>query len=67
MTEQKLEIILEAGDGGGYNAFAPCLPGCTSHGQTVEEALENMKLEIKTYLEELMQQVLSNAKKEGVV
>ncbi len=67
MAEQKLEIVVEEGDKGGYNAFAPCLPGCTASGQTVEEALENMKLQIRGYLESLMQEVLTNAKKEGLV
>jgi predicted RNase H-like HicB family nuclease len=63
----KLEIVLKASDKGGYDASAPFLPGCTTHGMTVEEALENMKKEIKIYMEGLMQEVLSKAKKDGLV
>ncbi len=67
MTEQKMEIILEATDDGGYKATAPILPGCTAQGKTVEEALDNMKKEIKVYVEALMRDVLVNAKKQGLV
>ncbi len=66
-TEQKMEIILEASDDGGYKATAPVLPGCTAHGKTVEEALDNMKKEIKVYVESLMKDVMVNAKKQGLV
>jgi predicted RNase H-like HicB family nuclease len=67
MTEQKLEIIVEQGADGGYSASAPLLPGCTAHGKTLEEALENMEHEIKTYVQNLMQEVMHNAQKQGLV
>ena len=35
----------------GYDVHCPLLPGCHSQGDTVEEALENIKDAIKTYLE----------------
>ncbi|OGF61999.1 hypothetical protein A2926_01390 [Candidatus Giovannonibacteria bacterium RIFCSPLOWO2_01_FULL_44_40] len=35
----------------GYDAHAPALPGCHSQGATEEEALENIKDAILTYLE----------------
>ncbi len=35
----------------GYAVWVPGLPGCWSQGQTEEEALENIKDAIKTYLE----------------
>ena len=35
----------------GYASWVPGLPGCWSQGQTEEEALENIKDAIKTYLE----------------
>jgi predicted RNase H-like HicB family nuclease len=34
----------------GYDVHCPALPGCHSQGDTVEEALENIKDAIKTYL-----------------
>ncbi len=35
----------------GYAICCPSLPGCWSQGKTKEEALENIKDAIKTYLE----------------
>jgi len=35
----------------GYAVWCPGLPGCWSQGATEEEALENIKDAIKTYLE----------------
>lgn len=35
----------------GYSVWCPGLPGCWSQGKTEEEALENIKDAIKTYLE----------------
>jgi predicted RNase H-like HicB family nuclease len=34
----------------GYSVWVPGLPGCWSQGQTEEEALENVKDAIVTYL-----------------
>ena len=35
----------------GYSVWVPGLPGCWSQGQTEEEALENIKDAIQSYLE----------------
>ncbi len=35
----------------GYDVHCPVLPGCHSQGETLEEALENIKDAINTYLE----------------
>jgi predicted RNase H-like HicB family nuclease len=35
----------------GYAIWCPSLPGCWSQGETEEEALENIKDAIETYLE----------------
>jgi len=34
----------------GFDAHCPALPGCHSQGDTIEEAIENIKDAIKTYL-----------------
>lgn len=34
----------------GYDVHCPILPGCNSQGDTLEEALENIKDAIATYL-----------------
>ncbi len=46
----KYKIRLEETDEG-FAVWVPGLPGCWSQGQTEEEALENIKDTIKTYLE----------------
>ncbi|GAB6275237.1 MAG: type II toxin-antitoxin system HicB family antitoxin [Peptococcaceae bacterium] len=35
----------------GYSVWVPGLPGCRSQGKTEEEALENIKDAIESYLE----------------
>ena len=35
----------------GYDIHVPALPGCHSQGETLKEALENIKDAILTYLE----------------
>ncbi|HCU21742.1 MAG TPA: HicB family protein [Candidatus Atribacteria bacterium] len=47
----KLKIVLEPSPEGGYTAFVPSLPGCISEGDTLEEALENIREAIDLYLE----------------
>jgi predicted RNase H-like HicB family nuclease len=47
----KLKIILEPSDEGGYTVYAPSLPGCISEGDTMEDALANIKEAISLYLE----------------
>ena len=47
----RLKVILEPSDEGGYTVYAPSLPGCISEGESVEEALENIKEAIELYLE----------------
>lgn len=44
-------IISEDKEDGGYNVSCPSLKGCHSQGETVEEALANIKEAIELYLE----------------
>lgn len=44
-------IIREDKEDGGYNVSCPSLKGCHSQGETVEEALANIKEAIELYLE----------------
>jgi predicted RNase H-like HicB family nuclease len=48
----KLKVVLEPSDEGGFSIYVPSLPGCISEGDTVEEALENIREAIDLYLEE---------------
>jgi len=47
----KLKVVLEPSDEGGYTVYVPSLPGCISEGDTVEEALKNIREAIELYLE----------------
>ncbi len=44
-------IVMEQDtEAGGYVVYCPTLKGCVSQGETEEEALENIKDAIRTYL-----------------
>lgn len=43
-------VIIEEDPTGGYVISCPTLKGCVSQGETEEEALENIKDAIQTYL-----------------
>jgi len=47
----RLRIVLEPSDEGGYTVYVPSLPGCISEGETVEEAMSNIREAIQLYLE----------------
>ncbi len=48
----KFKVIIEHNeDEGGYTVTVPALPGCITEGETVEEALENVKEAIAGFLE----------------
>jgi antitoxin HicB len=50
----KFKVLLEPDlDGGGYVVSCPSLAGCYSQGDTVEEALENIREAIEAYVESL--------------
>jgi predicted RNase H-like HicB family nuclease len=48
----KLKVILEPSDEGGFTVYVPSLPGCISEGDTLEEAMLNIRAAIDLYLEE---------------
>ena len=47
----KLRVVLEPSEDGGYTVYVPSLPGCISEGDTIEEAIKNIKEAIELYLE----------------
>lgn len=47
----ELKIVLEEQEEGGYTVFVPALPGCISEGDTLEEAIKNIKEAIILYLD----------------
>lgn len=46
-------VIEEDKEAGGYVVYCPTLKGCVSQGETEEEALENIKDAIRTYLDSI--------------
>ena len=49
---RKYTIIVEPDpDEGGFTVHVPALPGCVSEGETVEDALANIREAIELYLE----------------
>ncbi|MGH9787236.1 MAG: type II toxin-antitoxin system HicB family antitoxin [Candidatus Acidiferrales bacterium] len=59
----KLRVVLEPSEEGGYTVYAPSLPGCISEGETVDEAMANIREAIELYLEPVDDDL---AGKEGV-
>jgi len=47
----RFQVVLEPSDEGGYTVYVPSLPGCISEGDTIEEALANIREAIELYLE----------------
>ena len=55
MPDLDYPVIIEplsAGDGGGFVATVPDLPGCMSDGKTAEAALANVRDAIAAWIEE---------------
>jgi len=47
----RFQVVLEPSDEGGYTVYVPSLPGCVSEGDTVEDALTNIREAVELYLE----------------
>jgi predicted RNase H-like HicB family nuclease len=47
----RLKVVLKPSEEGGFTAYVPALPGCSSEGETSEEALANLREAIELYLE----------------
>jgi predicted RNase H-like HicB family nuclease len=59
----KLRVVLEPSEEGGYTVYVPSLPGCISEGETLEQAMANIREAIELYLEPVDDDL---AGKEGV-
>ena len=51
MTTYHYTIILDREPDGGYHAYCPALPGCHSEGDSLDEAIENIREAMGVYLE----------------
>jgi predicted RNase H-like HicB family nuclease len=50
------KVILEPDETGGYVVICPAIQGCYSQGNTIEEALKNIKEAIELCLEDMKSQ-----------
>jgi len=48
------KVVLEPDPDGGYVVACPTLPGCYSQGDTLDEALENIREAIELCLEDML-------------
>jgi predicted RNase H-like HicB family nuclease len=53
MTKHHFTVVLERDPEGGFHASCPALKGCHSEGDTVDEAVANVREAIALYLESL--------------
>jgi len=53
MEVYDFKVLLEPDENGGYVVSCPALPGCYTQGDTIDEALENIKEAILLCLEDL--------------
>ena len=49
-------VLIHTAEEGGYWAEVPALPGCFSQGETIDEALENVREAIKLHVESLKEE-----------
>jgi predicted RNase H-like HicB family nuclease len=56
MTEMIYKIAVRSSEEG-FSASAPGLPGCWSQGTTADEAIENIKIAIREYLDVVEEQL----------
>ena len=47
----RFKVVLEPNDEGGHTIYVPSLPGCISEGETIEEAVKNIREAIGLYVE----------------
>ena len=55
----ELTVALEACEEGGYTIYVPSLSGCISEGNTIDEAMDNIKEAIDLYLEDVEDDLIS--------
>ena len=55
----KFKIVIQQDEDGRYNASCPELKGCHSFGDTLEDALTNIREAIELYLEDVPEEEIS--------
>ena len=52
MERRRVTVILFPEEEGGYTAFLPLYPSCTTQGETADEALNNAKESLELLMED---------------
>jgi len=53
MTTYRYTIILDRQPDGGFHTYCPALRGCHSQGDSLDEAVDNMREAVEVYIESL--------------
>jgi len=53
MRQNTYRVLLNKEPEGGFTALVPMLPGCITYGETMDEAIVNVKEAIELYMESL--------------
>lgn len=53
MKTLDFKVVLEPDPGGGYVVSCPTLPGCYSQGDSIEDALQNIREAIQLCIEDM--------------
>jgi len=64
---QEFDVVLLEDETGGYIAMVPSLPGCHTQGDTIEEAMRNIREAIDLYVETLSEKDRQDLLKQKVV
>ncbi|MBI4080951.1 MAG: type II toxin-antitoxin system HicB family antitoxin [Candidatus Levybacteria bacterium] len=56
------DAVFEKESDGGYSVWVPDLPGCASQGDTLEEAIGNIKEAAELYLEDADEEKIEEGK-----
>lgn len=62
----KLKVLVRSESVGGYSVSVPALPGCHSEGETLEEALENIREAAELWLDVATDTAAAEAIRQGI-
>ena len=57
-----IKIVLEEQEEGGFSVYVPSLSGCVSQGETIEDALKNIREAIELYLDTEVREIRGNGR-----
>lgn len=54
MSQNTYRVLLNKEPEGGFTVLVPTLPGCVTYGETMDEAIVNVREAIELYIESLI-------------